>query len=63
MEYQKTDYHVHPDYSIDASPVLVSSNRWQVLSIQVSCDVLMDIPHLFHGPVYMGPLSLWTPFF
>ena len=19
--------------------------------------------HLFHGPIYMGPLSLWTPFF
>jgi len=23
MEYLRTDYHVHPDYSIDASPVKI----------------------------------------
>lgn len=35
MEYQKTDYHVHPDYSIDASPVKIREYCQKALELDL----------------------------
>ena len=35
MEYQRTDYHVHPDYSIDASPVKIREYCQKALELEL----------------------------
>ena len=35
MEYLKTDYHVHPDYSIDASPVKIREYCQKALELDL----------------------------
>ena len=45
-------------------PRLLSSNHWQLFSIQICCkNVIQILPHLFHAPIDMvAPHPLDTRF-